>query len=182
MIDGSKEGFEENIRLTSGVVAAAREKGIPVEAEIGTLGGKEDGLVNEEGGYTDPSQAAEFTARTGVQSLAVAIGTAHGIYHGTPKLDIERLKRIRLEVEIPLVLHGASGLADADIRACIAEGICKVNFATELRIAYSEGVKAVLKETPDVFDPKKYSAAGRKRVKQLVVDRIGVCGCSYRAG
>lgn len=181
MIDGSKEGFEENIRLTAGVVAAAKEKGIPVEAEIGMLGGKEDDLVSEDGGYTDPPQAAEFAVRTGIQSLAVAIGTAHGIYHGTPELDVERLRRIRAVVEIPLVLHGASGLADADIRACVAEGICKVNFATELRIAYSEGVKAVLMDSPDVFDPKKYGAAGRERTKQLVMDRIGVCGCGRRA-
>lgn len=182
MIDGSKEGFEENICLTAGVTAAAREKGIPVEAELGTVGGKEDDLESEGGGYTDPAQAAEFAERTGIHSLAVAIGTAHGLYQGIPKLDIGRLEQIRAVVSIPLVLHGASGLADADIRACIARGICKVNFATELRIAYSDGVKAVLAETPGVYDPKTYGAAGRERVKQLVMNRIEVCGCGHQAG
>ena len=96
--------------------------------------------------------------RTGVTSLAVAIGTAHGVYKGVPKLDIERLKAIRKLVDIPLVLHGASGLSDQAVRDCIAEGICKVNFATELRIAYTDAVRAFLAADPKAFDPKKKTA------------------------
>ena len=181
MIDGSHRVFEENIALTRRVVEAAAPNGLPVEAELGKVGGKEDDLDGGSGGYTVPEEAAEFVRRTGVSSLAVAIGTAHGVYKGTPKLDVERLKEIRKLVEIPLVLHGASGLSDESVQECIREGICKVNFATELRIAYSGGVKAVLAENPDVFDPKVYGKAGRERVKELVKNRIAVCGCCGKA-
>ena len=181
MIDGSHEIFEENIALTQKVVAMCKPNQIPVEAELGKVGGKEDDLNGGAGGYTDPSEAKEFVKRTQVSSLAVAIGTAHGVYVGVPKLDVERLKEIRKVVEIPLVLHGASGLMDESVRECIAEGICKVNFATELRIAYSDGIKQVLSEKPDVFDPKVYSKAGREKVKELVKNRMQVCGCQGRA-
>ena len=109
MIDGSHESFEENIALTNRVVAVARPNGIPVEAELGKVGGKEDDLETEADTNTDPLQAKEFVERTGIDSLAVAIGTAHGFYVGTPKLDKERLEQIRNVVDIPLVLHGASG-------------------------------------------------------------------------
>ena len=181
MIDGSHRVFEENIALTRRVVEAAAPNGLPVEAELGKVGGKEDDLDGGSGGYTVPEEAAEFVRRTGVSSLAVAIGTAQGVYKGAPKLDVERLKEIRKLVEIPLVLHGASGLSDESVQECIREGICKVNFATELRIAYSGGVKAVLAENPDVFDPKVYGKAGRERVKELVKNRIAVCGCCGKA-
>jgi len=180
MIDGSHESFEKNAEITGSVVAVAEPNGIPVEAELGRVGGKEDDLECAGGGYTDPIEAREFVDRTGVSSLAVGIGTAHGIYKGTPKLDILRLKEIRKAVSVPLVLHGASGLSAGDISACILEGICKVNFATELRVAFSDGVKKVLAESPDVFDPKKYCAAGRENVKQLVMGRMKVCGCVNR--
>lgn len=176
MIDGSHSPFNENIDLSARVVAVAKPNNIPVEAELGKVGGKEDDLDGGDGGYTDPAEAVEFVERTGVSSLAVAIGTAHGLYTGTPKLDVQRLIQIRARVDIPLVLHGASGLTDEQVRECVAQGICKVNFATELRIAFSDGVKQVLRETPDVFDPKKYGTAGRERVKALVADRIRVCG------
>lgn len=181
MIDGSHQVFEENIALTRRVVEAAAPNGIPVEAELGKVGGKEDDLDGGNSGYTVPEEAKEFVCRTGVSSLAVAIGTAHGVYKGTPKLDVERLKEIRKLVEIPLVLHGASGLSDESVKECIREGICKVNFATELRIAYSDGVKAVLAENPDVFDPKAYGKVGRERVKEVVKNRIAVCGCCGKA-
>ena len=179
MIDGSHGSFEENIELTKRVVAVAAPNEIPVEAELGKIGGKEDDLDGGDGGgYTDPEKAKEFAERTGISSLAVSIGTAHGIYSGIPKLDVERLKAIRKIVEIPLVLHGASGLLDKDVVECISEGICKVNFATELRIAFSDGVKSVLSEKPDTFDPKAYGKAGRERVKELVKNRMTVCGCT----
>ncbi|MGI5893295.1 MAG: class II fructose-1,6-bisphosphate aldolase [Candidatus Merdivicinus sp.] len=181
MIDGSHNVFEENIAITRKVVEAAVPNEIPVEAELGKVGGKEDDLDGGSGGYTDPEEAREFVERTGVSSLAVAIGTAHGVYKGEPKLDVERLKEIRKVVSVPLVLHGASGLSDESVRECIREGICKVNFATELRIAYSDGVKEVLAEKPDTFDPKAYGKAGREKVKDLVKNRMAVCGCAGKA-
>ncbi|MBQ7336268.1 MAG: class II fructose-bisphosphate aldolase [Clostridia bacterium] len=180
MIDGSHESFEDNIALTQSVVRVAACMGIPVEGELGTVGGKEDDL-EAAAGCTLPEEAAEFEKRTGVSSLAVAIGTAHGVYKCTPKLDVERLKEIRKVVSVPLVLHGASGLTDDSIRACIAEGICKVNFATELRIAYTEGVKETIGADDEVFDPKKYGKAAQARVKELVKNRMIVCGCNGKA-
>lgn len=179
MLDGSRESFEDNVALTKEVVRVADAMGIPVEGELGTVGGKEDGLEAADG-CTLPEEAAEFAARTGVSSLAIAIGTAHGVYKKTPKLDLARLAEIRRVVEIPLVLHGASGLSDESIRACIAEGICKVNFATELRQAYTEGVREVLADG-GVFDPKVYGKVARARVKELVKNRMTVCGCAGRA-
>lgn len=131
--------------------------------------------------YTDPQEARIFVERTGIDSLAVAIGTAHGVYKGTPKLDVERLSEIREVVSIPLVLHGTSGVPDDSVRECIRRGICKVNYATDLRIAFSKGVKAYLKENPDVFDPKKYGAAGKEEVKKYVMDKIRVCGSDGKA-
>lgn len=181
MIDGSHNVFEENIAVTKAVADACRPSGVPVEAELGKVGGKEDDLEGGAGGYTVPSEAAEFVERTGVSSLAVAIGTAHGVYVGEPRLDLDRLSEIRRVVSIPLVLHGASGLTDEAVQESIKRGICKVNFATELRIAYSDGVKKVLSEAPDTFDPKKYGAVGRENVKQLVMNRMRVCGCSGKA-
>lgn len=182
MIDGSHEGYEENIAVTKAVADACAPSGIPVEAELGKVGGKEDDLDGGEGdGYTDPQQAKEFVERTGATSLAVAIGTAHGLYKGEPKLDQERLSEIRAVVKVPLVLHGASGVPDEAVRESIRRGICKVNYATELRIAFSVGVKEVLNEKPDTIDPKKYGAAGKERVKAFVMEKMKNCGCAGKA-
>ncbi len=182
MIDGSHEAFEENIAVTKAVVDACRPSDIPVEAELGKVGGKEDDLDGGEGdGYTDPRQAREFVERTGASSLAVAIGTAHGLYKGEPKLDQERLSEIRKVVSVPLVLHGASGVPDEAVREAVRRGICKVNYATELRIAYSDGVKEVIKTNPDIIDPKKYGAAGKARVKAFVMEKIKNCQSAGRA-
>ena len=182
MIDGSHGSFEENIALSRRVADACLPSNISVEAELGKVGGKEDDLEAEnDSPYTDPQQAKEFVERTNVCSLAVAIGTAHGLYHGTPKLDLERLSAIHEVVSIPLVLHGASGVPDDAVRESIKRGICKVNFATELRIAYSDGVKKYLAENPDGFDPKKYGAAGMENVTALVKEKICVCGSNGKA-
>lgn len=182
MIDGSHESFEDNIALSKAVVDASRPSCIPVEAELGKVGGKEDDLDGGEGSaYTDPMEAKIFVERTGVSSLAIAIGTAHGLYKGEPKLDLDRLSEIREVVSVPLVLHGGSGIPDETIIESIKRGICKVNYATELRIAYSEGVKKVLNENPETIDPKKYGAEGLKCVKEFVKQKIVVCGSNGKA-
>ena len=182
MIDGSHESFEDNIAVSKAVADACRPSDIPVEAELGKVGGKEDDLDGGEGNaHTDPQEAKEFVERTGVSSLAVAIGTAHGIYKGEPKIDLDRLSEIREVVSVPLVLHGGSGIPDETIKESIRRGIAKVNYATELRIAFSNGVKKVLAENPDVIDPKKYGAAGRDSVKEFVKGRMEVCGSINRA-
>lgn len=181
MIDGSHSVFEENIAVTKAVADACRPSHIPVEAELGKVGGKEDDLDGGSGGYTDPMEAKEFAERTGIGSLAVAIGTAHGVYKGEPRLDLDRLAEIRKVVSIPLVLHGASGLSEEAVKESIKRGICKVNFATELRIAYTDGVKEFLAANPDAFDPKKYGKTAMEHVKEIVKLRMKMCGCDGKA-
>ena len=181
MIDGSHEDFEHNIAMTKQVTDVAEAIGIPVEAELGKVGGKEDDLEADADTNTDPAQAREFAERTGVSSLAVAIGTAHGFYAGTPVLDKPRVTAIREVVSVPLVLHGASGLSEEDVRECVERGMCKVNFATELRAAYTEAVKKLLTEKPETFDPKKLGLAAMEAVKEQVMIRMRMCGCDGKA-
>lgn len=181
MIDGSKLNFEGNIEVSKKVADVAKAVGIPCEAELGKVGGKEDDLVAVADTNTDPMEAKEFVERTGITSLAVAIGTAHGFYVGTPVLDKERLSEIRQVVDIPLVLHGASGLSDDEVRDCVSRGICKVNFATELRKAYTDAGQALMAEKPETFDPKALGKVGMAAVKELVMNRMKVCGCDGKA-
>lgn len=182
MIDGSHGSFEDNIAVSKAVAGACHPAGIPVEAELGKVGGKEDDVVAaDDSPYTDPKEAAIFARESGVDSLAVAIGTAHGVYKGTPKLDVERLSEIRSAVSIPLVLHGTSGVPDDTVRECIRRGICKVNYATDLRMAFTRGISETFKENPDVFDPKVYGVRAREEVKTCVMSRIMVCGSNGKA-
>lgn len=179
MIDGSKLNYEDNIQLTKKVVEAAHAMGVPVEAELGTVGGKEDGLSNTIA-YTDPDQAVDFSKRTGIDIFAVAIGTSHGFYKGEPKLDFELLKTIASETPLPLVLHGGSGVPDETVRKTIELGIRKVNFATELRAAATEAVREALKDE-SVIDPKKYMGKARTAVKELAKQKILLCGSENKA-
>jgi tagatose 1,6-diphosphate aldolase GatY/KbaY len=153
---------------------------IPVEAELGKVGGKEDDH-DAKPQYTDPAEAAAFVEQTGIASFAVAIGTAHGIYKGEPKLDLALLEQIRRVVTVPLVLHGTSGVPGEQVRACIERGVCKVNYATELRITFSDAVRQYLAAHPDQFDPKKYLGAGRDAVKARVKELIRLCGSDGKA-
>ena len=178
MIDGSKLPYEENIALTRRVVEMAG--GLPVEAELGTVGGKEDGMEAKPQ-YTDPDQAADFVSRTYITSFAVAIGTAHGVYKGEPKLDLDRLEKVREKVDVPLVLHGTSGVPEDQVRACIARGICKVNYATELRQVFTAAVRRALEDQPEAYDPKKYLAEGRKAVQARVQELICLLGSDGKA-
>ena len=183
MIDGSKLSFEENIAVSPKPAGMAKQRGIPTEAELGTVGGKEDDhvVLDADAMYTNPEKAREFVERTGVGSLAVAIGTAHGFYKGEPRLDFDRLAAIRKVVSVPLVLHGASGVPDEAVQKTIGLGICKVNFATELRDAYTKAVRPVLANDASVFDPKVYGKAGRAAVVELVKHKITVCGSQGKA-
>lgn len=184
MIDGSKLPLEENIALVRQVAEmAACCSGRPaVEAELGRLGGKEDSLEVKPGEdlYTDPEEAARFVQETGIDSLAVAIGTAHGFYKGEPKLDFDRLAQLQAAVPVPLVLHGSSGVPDADVQRAVSSGVCKVNFATELRAAYTDAVRHTLAGDSALYDPKKFGAPGRDAVMALVRHRITVCGACGR--
>ena len=177
MIDGSHEDFENNIAVTKKVVDVANAFGIPVEAELGKVGGKEDDLEADADTNTDPQEAKEFVERTGVSSLAVAIGTAHGFYVGTPVLDKQRVSAIKEVVDVPLVLHGASGLSEEDVRECVDLGMRKVINTTELRVAYTDAVKKLLEAKPETFDPKKLGVVAMEAVKEQVIARMKMCGC-----
>ena len=182
MIDGSKLPLENNITLTRRVttMAAARPGRPCAEAELGKLGGKEDDLEVKTGEdiYTNPIEAARFVTETGVDSLAVAIGTVHGFYRGKPKLEFERLAQLRDTVSVPLVLHGSSGVPDGDVRRAVSLGVCKVNFATELRVSYTQAVRTALQADEGLYDPKKFGVPGREAVIEVVRHRISVCGAS----
>lgn len=182
MIDGSKLQFEDNIALTKSVVDACHPAGVPVEAELGKVGGKEDDLVGDDSDpYTDPEQAREFVERTNCDFLAIGIGTSHGVYKGTPKLDVERVTAVKKLVSVPLVLHGTSGVPDDQVRECVRRGMCKVNYATDLRIAFTNGIKEYMAKDPDAFDPKKYNAVGREKVKEYVMSKMQVVGSVGKA-
>ncbi|NLD10159.1 MAG: class II fructose-1,6-bisphosphate aldolase [Clostridiales bacterium] len=198
MYDGSKHPFEENIRITKQVVEYAHAHGVVVEAELGKLSGVEDAVHVDarEASFTVPEEAAEFVEKTGVDSLAVAIGTSHGAYKfkGTPYLDFERLKTIHsLIPDTPLVLHGAStvmkefvdrcneyggdipgaqGVPEDMIREAVKHGVCKVNIDTDLRLAMTAEVRRVLVEDPAEFDPRKYLGPGRDAITRMVRHKI----------
>ena len=178
MIDGSHFNLTQNIALVREVVEFCHRWDCSVEAELGRLGGQEDDLIVEDKDalYTDPDAAVEFVKATGIDSLAIAIGTAHGMYKEEPRLDFDRLGLIRQRVDVPLVLHGASGVPDQDVRRCIELGITKVNVATELKIAFSDAVKQYFIENPTANDPRHYIIPGKAAMKKVVMDKIRVCG------
>ena len=181
MLDASTLPFEENIAKVKTVVEKAQKYGATVEAELGLVGGSEDGSCDHGIRCTDPDDAVVYARETGIDALAVAIGNAHGNYPVAPTLAFDVLEKIHEKVDIPLVLHGASGLSDEDVSDCVKRGICKVNFATELRAAYTKAVKELLEEKPDTIDPKAYGKVGIQAVKELVMARMKVCGCDGKA-
>jgi len=207
MIDGSKLPFEENIALTKRVVEYAHDKGVVVEAELGKLAGVEDAVkVNtKDATYTDPEEAAEFVHRTGVDSLAIAIGTSHGAYKfkGDPSLDFARLETIgNLLPNFPLVLHGSSSVPKEFVDLCNKYGgkipgaagvpeemllkaskmaVCKINIDTDLRLAMTACIRQLLVENPSEFDPRKYLGPGRDAIKNMVAHKMkDVLGCSNK--
>lgn len=177
MIDASHHSFEENIATVKEVVDYAHKFDVTVEAELGVLGGVEDDLIVDEkdSKYTDPAKAKEFVESTGVDSLAIAIGTAHGVYKSEPKLDYDRLEEIRKIVDIPLVLHGASGVPYDSVQKSIDLGICKVNIATELKIPFAAAIKEHFIANPEANDPRKYFEPGKEALKEVVVEKIKMC-------
>lgn len=208
MIDGSKYPFEENIKLTKKVVDYAHAHGVVVEAELGRLAGIEDAVnVSEKDAiFTDPDEAAEFVERTGVDSLAIAIGTSHGAYKfkGEPKLDFERLEKIsNMLPGFPIVLHGASSVPSEFVELCnkyggqipgakgvpedmlskaATMGVCKINIDTDLRLAMTSSVRKYLVENPSQFDPRKYLGPAREAIKQMVIHKMrNVLGSSGKA-
>ncbi|TBL73272.1 class II fructose-bisphosphate aldolase [Paenibacillus thalictri] len=183
MYDGSHHPLETNISHTKDVVRAAHAVGVAVEAELGKIAGVEDDLsVDEQDAYyTDPAQALEFYQATQVDSLAVAIGSAHGLYKQTPKLDTDRLNTISRQLGIPIVLHGGSGIPDDQIRLAIQHGIRKINVDTELRAAYTEGVREAVETYGSAYDVYPFAHQGMQRMKEIVKQKIRVFGSNGKA-
>lgn len=182
MIDGSHFPFAENGKLVRSVVDFCHRHDCSVEAELGRLGGVEDDMdVDEESAFlTDPQEARRFVELTGVDSLAVAIGTAHGLYTKRPKIDFKRLGEIREVVSVPLVLHGASDVPDEFVRRAIELGVCKVNVATELKIAFAAAVKRWFGDNPEGNDPRYYMRVGMDAMKEVVRSKVAVCGSANK--
>jgi len=183
MYDGSKLPLEQNIAITNKVLDICRPIGVSVEAELGKIGGTEDDVhVSErEAMYTDPGEASYFVEKTGVESLAIAIGTAHGQYQGDPKLDFERLKKIKDLVKIPIVLHGSSGVSDESVRKAISLGVCKVNIDTNIREAFVGEMRRRMEENPHEIDPRKLLGPARDAVVAIIREKIRVFGSSGKA-
>lgn len=183
MIDGSKYPFEENVNLTQKVVEVAHSVGVSVEAELGKLGGVEDEVTvaEKEATFTNPEEAEEFIERTGVDALAVAIGTAHGVYKGDPELDFDRLKKINDNTDIPLVLHGASGVSDKDVKQAVSLGINKVNVNTDFQQVFTAKIRELFSDDPDLYDPRKYCGPGRDEISKKVMEKIKILNSEGRA-
>jgi fructose-bisphosphate aldolase class II len=183
MYDGSKLPLEENIAITKKVLEIARPVGVSVEAELGKIGGTEDDIhvSAREAMYTDPEEARVFVEATGVESLAIAIGTAHGQYKGEPQLDFDRLEKIKKLVKIPIVLHGSSGVPDESVRKAIGLGVCKVNIDTNIREAFVWEMHKVMAENPKEIDPRKILGPAREAVVEVIREKIRVFGSSNKA-
>ncbi len=183
MIDASKHELEENIRLTKEIVKIAHAVGVSVEAELGKIGGTEDQIVvsEAEATYTDPEEARIFVEETGVDSLAIAVGTAHGVYKGEPKVDIDRIKEIDRVVSVPLVLHGSSGVPYNTLEKAVGAGIRKINIDTDIRASFAGSVKAFVTENPDEIDPRKILKPARAAMAETVKEKIKVFGSDAKA-
>lgn len=177
MIDGSALALQENIALTRRVTELCHAYNCSVEAEIGQLSGIEDDLMieGENLHLTNPDEALRLVRETDIDSLAIAIGTAHGSYQAPPKLDFARLKKIADLTDIPLVLHGASGISDADIQHAISLGVTKVNVATDLKNAYSTALKDFFIKHPSSSDPREYNAVAKEKMADVVKMKIEAC-------
>lgn len=205
MIDGSFLPFEENVALTKKVCAYAHQRGVSVEGELGVLAGVEDDVSADKSHYTDPNQALEFVERTGVDSLAIAIGTSHGAFKfkGEPVLRLDLLKQIgKLLPDTPIVLHGASsvpqdlvetinryggkvenaqGLPDELLKKACKAGVCKVNCDTDIRLCYTAALREFFANNPDEFNPRKYLEYSKRKVAEFVAAKTKILGSAGKA-
>ncbi|MDD4665382.1 MAG: class II fructose-1,6-bisphosphate aldolase [Clostridia bacterium] len=183
MFDGSKLPLEENIAITKKIVEIAAAVGVSTEAELGKIAGTEDEITvqDKDAMFTDPKDVQYFAEKSGVDSLAVAIGTAHGQYKFEPKLDFARLDKIRSLVDIPIVMHGSSGVPDADVQKAISLGVRKINIDTNIREAFVRGLKGAMDKNPREIDPRKLLGPAREAMIAVVREKIRVFGSSGKA-
>lgn len=183
MFDGSHHAYEDNIRLTKEVVKAAHAMGVSVEGELGTIGGVEDDLhVDEDAAQlANPEEAIRFYEETGVDALAIAVGTAHGMYKGEPKLHYDIIEAVASKIPVPVVLHGGSGVPDESIRKAIAAGAGKINVNTENQVACTAAIREALAKDANVIDPRKYLTPARSAMVEVVRSKIRLFGSNNQA-
>ncbi|MBZ2174947.1 class II fructose-1,6-bisphosphate aldolase [Schnuerera sp. xch1] len=183
MIDGSKHELKENINITKKIIEVAHAVGVSVEAELGKIGGTEDNITVDErdATFTDPEEAKLFVEETDVDSLAIAVGTAHGVYKGEPKIDFDRIRTIKGLLNMPLVLHGSSGVPADSIERAVAAGINKINIDTDLRIAFTQAIKDFNKKNPDNIDPRKLLGPAKEAMKEVIKEKMNLFGSAGRA-
>lgn len=177
MIDASVQAYEDNLEITKQVVELAHAVNVSVEAELGTIGNN----GSAEGGsaniiYTDPDQAEDFVEKTGIDTLAVAIGTAHGLYPKdlTPKLNIELLKELNQRIDLPFVLHGGSGNPDSEVSEAVKYGVAKVNLSSDLKSVFFDALREILSENPAMYEPNEVYPMANEKVKEVVRHKLGV--------
>jgi fructose-bisphosphate aldolase class II len=176
MFDAGRLPYAENLAATSQASAWAHQAGLSIEAELGYVGGKDTQVTSAHapGVRTDPDQAAEFVAATGVDALAVAVGSTHAMTERSAALDTDLIGRLRHAVGVPLVLHGSSGVPDAELAQAVAAGITKVNVGTLLSVAYTSSIRASLAAAPEVTDPRKFLRPARDKISAVVADLLRV--------
>lgn len=173
MIDASKYSLEDNISITKEVIEYAKLKNVSVEGEIGHIGGVEDNITGEVI-YTNINDAIRYVQETQLDSFAPAVGSVHGLYKGDPKLNFELMKQINESINIPIVLHGGTGIYDEQINESIKNGISKININTELQIEWSMGVREYLNSNLNIYDPRKIISSGKQNIKKVIEDKVNL--------
>ena len=181
MLDASKLTFYDNVMPPKEVVDSAHKLGVTVEAELGSIGGKEGEIVSDVPVYADIDECIQLVTLTKINSLAPALGSAHGPYKGEPKVDFKKMKKISESIQIPLVLHGASGLYPEQIQQAILSGTAKINVNADNHLAFTKRVRQLLNENRDMYDATRYIREGRMAVKEMVKEKIRLFGSSGKA-
>lgn len=183
MIDASAEPLEDNIAITKKVVELAHMHGVSVEAELGRVGGQEDDLIvdDAEASYAIPSECEQLVKETNVDCFAPALGSVHGPYKGEPNLGFDRMEEVMELTNVPLVLHGGTGIPTKDIQRAISLGTAKINVNTENQISQTKAIRDVLNEDTEVYDPRKYLGPGREAIKETVISKMREFGSSQKA-
>jgi len=183
MFDGSHYPYAENVKITKKLVEAAHAMGVSVEGELGTIGGTEDDLSVEESAarLANPEEAIRFYEETGVDALAIAVGTAHGLYKGEPKIHYDIIEKVAKAIPISIVLHGGSGVPDQAIRESLKYGVGKINVNTENQVACTEAIRKVLDNDKKVYDPRKYMKPCREAMIEVVRNKIRLFGSNNKA-
>lgn len=181
MFDGSSLPYEENVQLTKECARIAKESGASLEAEIGHVGTSTPGASSDVGVQTDIKEAVDFYKETGVDALAISVGTAHGMHNRTANIDLDKLRAISLQIPAPLVLHGTSGLSDNDLKSCLLYGVAKTNVETELRRTYRSSLEKVLNDNPDLIKPRHIMKPVQEAIAEKVYARLEVLQCCGKA-